>query len=80
MANTEIVKAISLIFIGIAGPTLCYFLVNGSVFLVNHVWLFIKAKRFRKRIQKYRKEEDDFDEIEVDAISSYNMRKDGRKI
>lgn len=81
MADMNTVKVICTFVIGIMGPVLCYILVYGSIFLINRVYLQIKAMRFRKRITKanLKKDEDEFDEIEVDIASSYDKRENSKE-
>ena len=76
MTDMSVFKVICTFLIGILGPFLCYIVVYGSIFLINRAYLQIKAIRFRKRIAKAKskKDEDDFEDIEVDIVTSYDKK------
>ena len=70
----EFMKTIVAILLGITGPILCYIAVYGSASLIRRIYLLIKARRFKQRMDKARENmsKDDFDDIEVEVVTSYN--------
>lgn len=70
----EFVKTIVTLLLGIAGPILCYIAVYGSASLIRRIYLLIKARKFKQRmdIARANMETDDFDDIEVEVVTSYD--------